>query len=135
MPTVDDAIRRVTYNIKNAGAFGVSAIKLIHGYGSTGKGGVIRTETRAYLERQKKRGIIKYFITGEEFSIFNEDTRKSFLLCDELRRDSDIERHNNGITIVILSTKPGSWRKISLLSFSGAASILNEANHTTHRSA
>ena len=102
MPTVDDAIRRITYNIKNAGAFGVTAIKFIHGYGSSGKGGAIRTEARKYLDRQKTRGQIKYYITGEDFSIFDDATRKAFLVCDELRRDSDIERHNNGITIVIL---------------------------------
>ena len=102
MPTADEAIKRITYNIKNAGAFGVTAIKFVHGYGSTGKGGVIRTEARKYLERQKMRGQIKDFITGEVFSIFDEATRKAFLVCDELRRDSDIERHNNGITIVIL---------------------------------
>jgi len=102
MPTVDDAIRRITYNIKTAGPLGVSAIKLIHGYGSTGKGGGIRVESRKYLDRQKARGQIKGYITGEEFSIFDEATRKAFLVCDELRCDSDLERHNNGITIVIL---------------------------------
>jgi len=102
MPTVDDAIRRVTYNIKNAKVFGVTAIKLIHGYGSSGKGGAIRKETRKYLERQKTRNHIKDYIIGEDFSIFDEATRKAFLVCDELRRDSDIERHNNGITIVII---------------------------------
>ena len=102
LPTVDDAIRRVTYNLKSAGPLGVSALKIVHGYGSTGKGGAIRTETRKYLDRQIKRGLIKYYIKGEDFSIFDEDTRKAFLVCDGLRRDSDIERHNNGITIVIL---------------------------------
>ena len=102
MPTVDDAIRRITYNIKNAGVLGVSAIKLIHGYGSSGKGGAIRTEARKYLDRQVQRRQIKSYITGEDFSIFDDATRKAFLVCDGLRRDSDIERHNNGITIVIL---------------------------------
>jgi len=102
MPTVDDAIRRVTYNIKNAGAFGVSAIKFIHGYGSSGKGGAIRIELRKYLDRLVVRREISSYITGEKFSIFDEDSRKAFLVCDELRRDSDIERHNNGVTIVIL---------------------------------
>jgi len=102
LPTVDDAIRRITYNIKNAEPFGVTAIKFIHGYGSSGKGGGIRVEARKYLERQKSRGQIKDYITGEKFSIFDEATRKAFAACDELRRDSDLERHNNGITIVIL---------------------------------
>ena len=102
MPVVNDAIKRVTYNIKNAKPMGVSAIKLIHGYGSTGKGGGIRTETRKYLQRLRDRREIKDFIIGEKFSIFDEQTRKAFLTCDELRKDSDLERHNNGITIVIL---------------------------------
>jgi len=102
MPIVNDAIKRVTYNVKNAGTMGVSAIKLIHGYGSTGKGGGIRIETRKYLERLKSRREIKDFVIGENFSIFDEGTRKAFLVCDALRKDSDLERHNNGITIVIL---------------------------------
>lgn len=102
LPTVDDAIKRITFNIRNAGALGISAIKFVHGYGSTGKGGAIRIEARKYLESQKKRRLIRDYIPGEDFSIFNEATRNAFLLCDGLRRDSDIERHNNGITIVIL---------------------------------
>ena len=102
MPVVNDAIKMVTYNIKNAGAFGVTAIKFIHGYGSTGKGGAIRIEMRAYLERQKQKRVIKNFIPGEDFSIFSEATRKAFTVCDDLRRDSDLEKHNNGITIVVL---------------------------------
>ena len=102
MPTADDAIKRITYQIKNAGAFGVTAIKFIHGYGSSGKGGSIRTQARKYLENQKRRGEIKDYIPGEDFSIFNEATINAFLRCDDLRRDSDVERHNNGITIVVL---------------------------------
>ena len=101
-PSVDDAIRRITYNIKNAAPMGVSAIKLIHGYGSTGKGGAIREETRKYLERMKKQSKIRDYITGENLSIFDDATRKAFTVCDELRRDPDVERHNNGITIVII---------------------------------
>jgi len=102
LPTVNDAIKRVTYNIKNAGVFGVSAIKFIHGYGSSGKGGGIRVEMRKYLDRQKSLGQIKDYIIGENFSIFDEGTRKAFDACDDLRRDNDLERHNNGVTIVIL---------------------------------
>ena len=102
LPTVDEAIRKITYNIKNAGPMGVSAIKLIHGYGSSGKGGGIRTESRKYLDRQKSRGQITGYIIGENFSIFDDETRKAFSVCDDLRRDSDLDRHNNGITIVIL---------------------------------
>ena len=102
LPTASDAVKRVTYNIRNGKLWGCSAIKIIHGYGSTGKGGKIRTETRRYLQEQKNKGLIADFIPGESFSIFDEATRKAFLSCDQLRRDSDLERHNNGITVVIL---------------------------------
>jgi hypothetical protein len=102
MPTADLAVRRVTYNIRNGKQLGAGAIKLIHGYGSTGKGGKIRTETRRYLQEQKNKRQIADFITGEDFSIFDEATRAAFMRCDDLRRDSDLDRHNNGITIVVL---------------------------------
>jgi len=102
MPTADLAIRRVTYAIRNGKYFGAAAVKIIHGYGSTGAGGKIRTETRRYLAGQKGKKLIRDYIPGENFSIFDEATRAAFLVCDDLRRDPDLERSNNGITIVIL---------------------------------
>ena len=102
LPTADDAIRRITNNIHSSKKLGASAVKIIHGYGSTGKGGKIRIRARKYLEEQKEKGCIRDYICGEDFSIFDESTRKAFLFCEELRRDSDLERHNNGITIIIL---------------------------------
>ena len=102
MPTADLAVRRTTYAIENGRTLGASAVKLIHGYGSTGKGGKIRLEARAYLERQKARGQIRDYIPGERFSIFDETTRRAFALCDELRRDHDLDAANNGGTIVLL---------------------------------
>ncbi len=102
LPTASDAIKRVTFNLRSGKSLGFTAIKIIHGYGSTGKGGKIRTETRRYLQQQKEKHIIRDYIAGEDFSIFNEATRTAFLACDELRRDRDLDRSNNGITIVIL---------------------------------
>lgn len=102
MPTADLAVRRVTYAIRNGKSLGAAAVKIIHGYGSTGKGGRIRTETRRYLADQKRRGLIRDYLPGEDFSIFSAATRDAFLLCDDLRRDRDLDRSNNGITIVVL---------------------------------
>ena len=102
MPTADLAVRRATHAIENGRALGASAVKLIHGYGSTGRGGKIRVEVRTYLERQKQRGRIRDFIPGERFSIFDEATRRAFGVCDGLRRDSDLDAANNGVTFVIL---------------------------------
>ena len=102
LPTAGDAVRRVTFHIRSGKELGAGAVKIIHGYGSTGTGGKIRSKTRQYLADQKKSGRIRDFITGEEFSIFHEGTRLAFSRCPELRQDRDLERHNNGMTIVVL---------------------------------
>lgn len=102
MPASELAVRRTTYAIENGRALGVSAVKIIHGYGSSGKGGKIRLEVRAYLERQKQRGKIRDYIPGERFSIFDEPTRRAFSICDDLRRDPDLDGANNGVTIVVI---------------------------------
>ena len=59
-------------------------------------------EARSYLGRLKNRGEIRDFIPGEAFSIFNSATLTAFQRCGALRRDRDLERHNNGVTIVLL---------------------------------
>ena len=97
------ARRLLLSGLENARASGHREVKLIHGYGSSGTGGRIRVEVRKYLGRLAARGEVKGFIPGEEFSIFQEETRRALLLCGELRRDRDLDRHNNGVTFVILS--------------------------------
>ena len=102
MPTADRAVRRVTFELHQSRRMQVSVLKVIHGYGSSGKGGRIRTEVREYLARLHRKGEIKGYILGEEFSIFDAQTRQAFLDCPELRKDSDLERHNNGVTLILL---------------------------------
>ena len=102
MPTADQAVKRTTYEIENARRTGIRCVKIVHGYGSHGKGGKIRVEVRAYLERMKRQKRIADYILGERFSIFDEATRAAFAKCGELRQDSDLERANNGITIIII---------------------------------
>lgn len=102
MPLVDAAIRRLTFELHQSRRMGCTVLKIIHGYGSSGTGGRIRVEARQYLGRLKSKREIRDFIPGEEFSIFSESTRAAFRLCDDLRRDRDLERHNNGVTFIVL---------------------------------
>ncbi len=97
MPFADQAIKRLTFEIHHR-AMGCTVLKIIHGYGSSGKGGKIRTESRKYLTRLKRQGEIRDFVKGEQFSIFEEATRQAFARCEELRRDHDLDRYNNGVT-------------------------------------
>lgn len=102
MPRADEALKRLAFELKRTRSLGFTALKLIHGYGSSGTGGRIRVETRAYLERLKGKGEIADFIPGERFTIFDGATLAAFRRCDDLRRDRDLERHNNGVTFVLL---------------------------------
>lgn len=102
MPTVEQAIRRINIEISAAKKQRITAIKIIHGYGSSGVGGRLRVELRKYFERQKRSGKIKGFIAGEDWSIFNKDAIAFLDKCSELRKDSDLNRSNNGITIILL---------------------------------
>ena len=43
MPLVDAAIRRATFELKSGRRMGLTAIKFIHGYGSSGNGGKTRS--------------------------------------------------------------------------------------------
>jgi hypothetical protein len=102
MPSAAEGMKRVREELRRSAVLGCTAVKLIHGYGSTGRGGRLRTETRKYLENEKRLGHICDYIPGERFSIFDEATRRAFLRCGSLRRDDDLERANNGVTIVVL---------------------------------
>ena len=102
MPLVDAAIKRLTYEINHSRITGAAVLKIIHGYGSSGTGGRIRVEARQYLTRLKAKGEIADFIPGEDFSIFNAATLAAFRRCGALRKDRDLERHNNGVTFILL---------------------------------
>ena len=102
MPYAADAVRRLTFEVHHSKDLGCTVLKIIHGYGSSGKGGKIRLAARERLEFLQRKGAIRGFIPGEKFSIFEEATRKAFLVCPELRKDRDLERSNNGVTFILL---------------------------------
>jgi hypothetical protein len=101
-PTKDVALRRLSAEIFRYKAHRVKALKLIHGYGSSGVGGILRVAVRKELDRMKSRGVIKLYVPGENFEIFSADTIKMLDSCDALRNDRDLGRYNNGITMVLL---------------------------------
>jgi len=102
MPTVDVALARLEAALRPYGKTS-KLIKIVHGYGSTGVGGKIRTAVRQRLKSKKVAGNIKDFIPGEAFSMFDPATQKALALYHkELTGDRDYNRSNDGITVVIL---------------------------------
>ena len=69
MPTVDTALRWLEAELHAARKMGRPGLKLIHGYGSSGTGGKIRTACRKYLRREAEAGRVRLVIRGEDFSI------------------------------------------------------------------
>jgi len=102
MPTVEEARQRLLAELRQAKQRGVGAVKVIHGYGSTGKGGALRGALRKSLLRRKKEGLVTRVIFGEKWSVFEDDARYAIEHCPDLRRDRDLNHSNEGITIVLL---------------------------------
>ena len=108
MPTVYQAEILVKNNLETYRRKGVKAFKIIHGYGSTGKGGALRTGLRDYLTQLKRAKIIADFISGENWSVFDETTRKVLDLDNSFRKDSDLGKMNAGITIIVINWNDSS---------------------------
>jgi hypothetical protein len=88
--------------IRDARRSGVRALKIIHGYGSSGKGGKLNVGLRKSFALRKKEKAIKDFIPGEDFSIFENRVLELLEAVPDLRLDSDLNATNEGITILWL---------------------------------
>jgi hypothetical protein len=102
MPTLDEARRLVLAEIKQAKREGAKVLKVVHGYGSSGKGGALCIGLRKSFGLRKKEGVIKDFIAGEDYSIFNQAVLALLEAVPELRGDPDLNATNEGITILWL---------------------------------
>ncbi len=102
LPTLDEARRQVIAEIRRAKQEGVRVLKVIHGYGSSGKGGTLGAGLRKSFSLRKKEGVIKDFIPGDSFSIFNPVVLALMEVASELRGDPDLEQTNLGITLLWL---------------------------------
>jgi hypothetical protein len=100
-PSVDEAMRRLTAELSACRHMHTPVLKIIHGYGSSGKGGKIRTACRRCLSQARERGEVALWLPGERFSIFEEEARQMLNCCGALRQDPDLERYNNGVTFVL----------------------------------
>lgn len=99
-PTVDEARRLVIAEIKRAKKEGVRILKVIHGYGSSGKGGALCVGLRKSFVLRKKEGVIKDFVCGEEFSIFDAATLSMLEAAPALRGDPDLNATNEGVSLL-----------------------------------
>jgi hypothetical protein len=72
-------------------------IKVVHGYGSHGRGGSTKETVRnwAFQFRRRWRAVIN----GEDYNIFDDDTQEMRQACGQID-DADLGIGNPGITLV-----------------------------------
>jgi len=88
--------------IANAKSNGIKIVKIVHGYGSSGKGGKIKIAIGKALNKRKKDGKIKEWIAGENFSTLDEKTQQMIKTYPKLINNSDLNKRNLGISLVFL---------------------------------
>ncbi len=102
MPPVDIAICNMELEIELAKITGVKAIKFIHGYGSSGAGGLICKAVRERLSSLKRQRIIKDYIFGEDWDLNNAKCFKVITQLSNGYDGEDLNHSNSGMTIVVL---------------------------------
>ncbi len=102
MPSVEQARLRMEHAVQVARQSGYRAVKLIHGYGSSGAGGALRVELQKQLRLAVQNGVIRALIAGEDWRISDETTWALLKRFPEWKQDSDLGRNNQGISIVVL---------------------------------
>ena len=98
-PTVDAAIRNMISQLGTCKGQGYKAAILVHGYGSSGTGGAIKTAVRSKLREPSLSGIVRSCCGGENWY---ERKKELISLCQSL---TDYQRKidgNQGVTVVVL---------------------------------
>ncbi len=101
MPFVEPALNHLKAVIDEARRLEIQVLTIIHGYGSSGKGGVIRTECRNLLDYMCSKGELSSYITGEDFHRRNGLVKNLLSRFPQLSDNKNLNRNNRGITLVI----------------------------------
>ncbi|MFO7636392.1 MAG: Smr/MutS family protein [Clostridia bacterium] len=98
-PTVEDALRQMRDALMTCRGRGGKAVILIHGYGSSGVGGEIKTAVRKSLAENSMRGLVRAFAGGEQWHYRKKEMTG---MCKSLGDHERRIANNEGVTVVIL---------------------------------
>src|SRR5665648_511760 len=98
-PTVDVAMRNLVNILSTAKGAGNKAVVLVHGNGTTGVGGAIKTARKSKLKESSLIGVVKAFTGGEAWL----NDKKMFLeACSQLKNFDRYIDGNKGVTVILL---------------------------------
>ena len=105
-PSAEEALDRLTTSLRRAFELGIKAIILIHGYGASGEGGMIKWAVHDALENNYFSDRVDEYYFGEK-TPFGSDIYHALL-----RRRPGLKAHlkyfkdgNAGMTILLLGTQ------------------------------
>jgi len=98
MPTVDIAIQKLKSALTTNKGLGYKAIIIIHGYGSTGVGGSIKTAVVKCLCDNSMKGIVRTYVGGEQWL---DRKRELLSSCKYLESYDRRIASNYGVTVVV----------------------------------
>lgn len=101
-PFVETAMRRLKVELQLAKNEQISVVTLIHGYGSSGKGGAIGVECRKTVDFLKASGEVKEYIFGEDFSQKSGRGKDMLRRYPKLKEHDSLNKRNRGVTLVLL---------------------------------
>jgi len=101
LPTLEEARARLKSELAYCQNRQAKAAKIIHGYGSSGVGGILRHGIRKSLISRRKEGLLRAVIFGENWNVFDSNTRAALEVCPDLTKDRDLCNSNPGISIVL----------------------------------
>ncbi len=102
LPTVDQGLARLQAELATARSGGARVLRVVHGYGSSGKGGALKDACRAFLARELRAGRIRAFVPGESYSRATVAGRDLMGKWPELKAAERTDSGNPGITLVDL---------------------------------
>ena len=101
-PLVETALRKMDNELRRAQAENLRVLTLIHGYGSSGRGGRIRRECRKVLDHLVEQKQINSFIAGESFKKRTGAGKALLKRYGQLEQSCRSDFGNPGVTIVLL---------------------------------
>ena len=100
LPSADQSLEQLERTLREARSCGAKVVRLIHGYGSTGRGGKIREAVRRELGRKLARGEVRAVVHGENYSPNANATRDLLSRFKELKTTERPDSGNPGLTLI-----------------------------------
>ncbi len=101
-PTAAEGIQQLEREISSAQYQRIKIVRIIHGWGSSGTGGTLKTASHRALRSMQAKHLIKTFLSGDDYSEATQAGQALMRRHPALKNSLRTDRNNPGITFVEL---------------------------------